>query len=989
MKRILLWVSFCCATMLTAESVLFDAAENLSVWGLNEGREFPGATGKVVIGETGKVTLEGSFKEKSGYIAGLFRRPLPLGSSKVEFVLTAETPVSVALRILDAKGRFFQNDPIVLKPGMKTTLALALDSAEWKNKWGGPKDLTDPVPIQPFREIFVNVIRPHGASNARVRVEEIRIVGPEVAMGSEFTVTHPLHLLLPDSEDSPKLKLRNFGRQTLELAGTVTLTSFDEKKTVIPLQKILSSGEAFHWPLPIDRSLQGVWTMEWRLTDRKSGRQFSGAERFGQMIPAGTTPDRTQGYLFGICTNLWISPVGEQQREIEAAALCGAKVIREQIRWSLVQPKKDEWKFEYFDRIVNQADKLGIEIQTTLLSVPRWAIDPDYKPIREGGWMDARLPDYDAFREFAKRTAERYKGKIRYYEVFNEPDLISFANYTPEKYLEIQSIAFDTIKAIDSEARILNGGISSIATDRSGSRKGIMTQILTSGTCDIFAFHGHGGLQNYLHQMPYVQNLLNKHPMPWYANETAISSTASGEHIQARTLFQKFLISWAESAIGYNWYNLRNNGFDPKNGENNFGLITNDFKPKAAYLAFNTLATHFREATFEGEFPCTVQSYRFRAENKDLLLTFWNNNPAAPDQVISLGGITGRIEQIDLMGNRRTLPTVNGELLLHVTPEPFVLRISGQESTPEYTGNILVLNDFSIDPGTNAQLTLPLKNTTKHTLKLQLTGVLPDGVSGNEISASPTLRPGETQTLTFRVHSDTAFRSYAAAPKRITFTLKADGFAPLALRCPVLTAINIPTGKLPEQPTFVLNTAEQVHVLITYEPSTAHLHWTGPEDLSAEIRLARNGGKLLLEARVTDDVHFQKERGFATWQGDNIQFAVKLPTQNDFWEIGLTHLGDGTPEVFVWRAPNGFDAEQTAKSIRLTTNRDEMKKQTIYRAEIPFEAIGLNDRIGQDGFRFNLIVNDNDGEIRESFIMVAPGIGADKDTTKYPLVRFQ
>ena len=65
------------------------------------------------------------------------------------------------------------------------------------------------------------------------------------------------------------------------------------------------------------------------------------------------------------------------------------------------------------------------------------------------------------------------------------------------------------------------------------------------------------------------------------------------------------------------------------------------------------------------------------------------------------------------------------------------------------------------------------------------------------------------------------------------------------------------------------------------------------------------------------------------------------------------------------------------------------KKQTVYRAAVPFEAIGLNETVKKRGFRLNLIVNDNDGEMRESCIGVAPGIAENKDPERYPIIKFR
>ena len=40
------------------------------------------------------------------------------------------------------------------------------------------------------------------------------------------------------------------------------------------------------------------------------------------------------------------------------------------------------------------------------------------------------------------------------------------------------------------------------------------------------------------------------------------------------------------------------------------------------------------------------------------------------------------------------------------------------------------------------------------------------------------------------------------------------------------------------------------------------------------------------------------------------------------------------------------------------------------------------------GFRFNLLVNDNDGEGRRGWIAIAPGIGERKDPSLFPFIIF-
>lgn len=711
--------------------------------------------------------------------------------------------------------------------------------------------------------------------------------------------------------------------------------------------------------------------------------------RFAYMIPAGPTTKKAQGFIFGVCEHPQWYDRTAQDLTAMAAAWCGAKAVREDIGWGKMQPQKGQWSFESFDYVVETFGKQGIEIMPIYSYCAKWAVAKDWKPF-DPTIRHVQRPDYEYWRVFTRGFIERYHNKIRYVEIWNEPDLSSFANFSVEEYLEMQKIAYKEIKAVDASVKVLNGGIAHTGPDVSGPRKGIIGKILSSNTSDIFAFHGHGRYPVYRHQINYVIKQLEQHPMPWYANETAVSATGIGEIEQAKTLFQKLTYSWAQGSIGYNWYNLRNKGFNPKDGEHNFGLITHDFKPKVAYLTYNTLATHFREAKFVNNFLSenNIRSYRFEAANGDCLLTFWCEGSEVSDRLLLLGNIDGNVEQIDMLGNRFPLANHKGEILLKISPVPLFLRINGQKKTPVLRGEFLHKDSYLlVNPGIQTELKLQLVNPSSAPQDIRLAGLLPQGISGN-ISGQYSLESGEKRTLSFPIQVRADFHSETSAPENLTIQLTVGNLGEQKILYPFTAETPIPYGKFAQSPSFTLSTPPQYHSFIVNEPKNAHLHWQGPQDLSAEVWLARRNKRLLVNIIVTDDIHSQKERGKNVWEGDNVQIALKLPKQNNFWEIGLTRLNDGSSEAFVWIAPAEFDTGKTAEQIQLTTNRDELKKQTIYQAEIPFDAIGMSEGIGRDGFRFNLIVNDNDHGVREGFIMMAPGIGEDKDASKYPLVRF-
>ena len=112
--------------------------------------------------------------------------------------------------------------------------------------------------------------------------------------------------------------------------------------------------------------------------------------------------------------------------------------------------------------------------------------------------------------------------------------------------------------------------------------------------------------------------------VPWYANETAVTVLNNDRRLQAVTLFQKLLFAWSRGSIGYNWYDLRNDGFNPGDGEHNYGMLTHDFRPKFVYGVYNTLAANFGKARFEADLSRNGTTlYRFRDGNT-LLLPCWH-----------------------------------------------------------------------------------------------------------------------------------------------------------------------------------------------------------------------------------------------------------------------------------------------------------------------------------------------------------------------------
>ncbi|MPM78981.1 hypothetical protein SDC9_125996 [bioreactor metagenome] len=177
------------------------------------------------------------------------------------------------------------------------------------------------------------------------------------------------------------------------------------------------------------------------------------------MVPATPSPERSRGFLFGISSHPQRQTREDQAREAAATALCGGKVLREDISWQRIQPKEGVWDFEQLDYAVKTITGQGLEPELIYAYTPRWAIAKDWIPLdpKRNHYYSSR-PDYGAWREFVRRVAERYRGRVRFFEVWNEPDLYSFANFSAEEYLNLLEIAARETRKVNPEALIMTGG---------------------------------------------------------------------------------------------------------------------------------------------------------------------------------------------------------------------------------------------------------------------------------------------------------------------------------------------------------------------------------------------------------------------------------------------------------------------------------------------------------------------------------------------------
>jgi len=111
------------------------------------------------------------------------------------------------------------------------------------------------------------------------------------------------------------------------------------------------------------------------------------------------------------------------------------------------------------DRIVEQANHEGIDLVVRVDHQPHWA---------GGGFPTNGPPDnLQHFADFLTALASRYRGRIRAYEVWNEPNLVrEWGGKLPDpgKYVKMLKMAYAAIKAADPDAMVISAGLSPTGT---------------------------------------------------------------------------------------------------------------------------------------------------------------------------------------------------------------------------------------------------------------------------------------------------------------------------------------------------------------------------------------------------------------------------------------------------------------------------------------------------------------------------------------------
>lgn len=152
----------------------------------------------------------------------------------------------------------------------------------------------------------------------------------------------------------------------------------------------------------------------------------------GAAAPVGAQPSSPYGVCAHVPSNV----------ELDRAQQVGFPWIRLDFNWNDMEPAKGRFNWAATDRIVREAQRRGQTIFATLAYSPNWA---------NGGRGRAVPPsNFRDWYDFVFATVQRYRGTVKHWGLWNEPNLDGFFDGTKDQYIDgILKFGYQAVKAAD------------------------------------------------------------------------------------------------------------------------------------------------------------------------------------------------------------------------------------------------------------------------------------------------------------------------------------------------------------------------------------------------------------------------------------------------------------------------------------------------------------------------------------------------------------
>lgn len=353
------------------------------------------------------------------------------------------------------------------------------------------------------------------------------------------------------------------------------------------------------------------------------------------------------------------------RKDMELLKNAGIDVLRISFGWDAIESEKDTYDWLFWDDFVSMAvDEYGITLIPYVCYTPLWNSTSSNL---EDFWNHTPK-DYEEFGEFMYDLVSRYKGRIKSWELWNEPDISAFWSSTADDYARLAKIGSEAVRRADPEAIVVLGGL---AYDTDFTRElfrdhGISSYVDVVNIHNYFETWHPAPVEDIVHYVNEIAGIVEKYGdgqsiwmgevgySTWRMDRNKISDHYTAlydyEHTpeyQAVDIFKRLtLLASTEKLSLAVWYEIKD--LPPleevigDNNNRNLGVAYTDHTPKPGLDALR-----FFKRLFSDGYRCidpavevrrSIQSesvfHAFETEDGSLIVVGWlkTNNPLVRDR---------------------------------------------------------------------------------------------------------------------------------------------------------------------------------------------------------------------------------------------------------------------------------------------------------------------------------------------------------------------
>lgn len=181
--------------------------------------------------------------------------------------------------------------------------------------------------------------------------------------------------------------------------------------------------------------------------------------------PTVTSPSREQLFLspdYGVQAFLWWDP-NIAKRDLETINDLDFNWVKQSFAWRDIEGI-EKGKYDWYrpDLIVDMVEEAGLNLVVRIDRQPFWSQEVDWPPLE-----NAPPADLNDFADFCGALAERYRGRIAAYQIWNEPNLSrewGDEPPNPSEYTELLKVCYQSIKGADPGAIVISAGLAPTGT---------------------------------------------------------------------------------------------------------------------------------------------------------------------------------------------------------------------------------------------------------------------------------------------------------------------------------------------------------------------------------------------------------------------------------------------------------------------------------------------------------------------------------------------